>query len=420
MDGETTASASHSQDAHPSAEPSEGRSGGEVLGRPGTEVWNDNLEAPDNQDSSSLETPVPSSDGSDKTLSSLPEDASEKSNPPPARPLEDQRSTSDGNADVGDTPLPNSSAALSGPPDRLLAGVCSLFIRPTRVVRSAIVLKPSTILDFHRHLRTRKYRVLFSPTRRGRPGPKGPSRELVAAIVEMKRRNPRWGCPRIARQIGLAFEVPIDKDVVRRVLATRYRPESNSNGPSWLTFLGHAKDSLWSIDLFRCESATLRSHWVLVVMDQYTRRIVGFGIHSGVVDGQALCCMFNHAIRAHRTPKYLSADNDPLYRFYQWHANLRVLHMTEVKSVPYVPLSHPFVERLIGTLRRECLDRMLFWSARDLDGKLTDFQDFYNAHRAHAALDGRTPVLTPREVARLNHYRWEEHARGLYQTPIAA
>ena len=154
--------------------------------------------------------------------------------------------------------------------DRLLAGVCSLFIRPTRVVRSAIVLKPSTILDFHRHLRTRKYRLLFSPTRRGRPGPKGPSRELVAAIVEMKRRNPRWGCPRIARQIGLAFEVPIDKDVVRRVLATRYRPESNSNGPSWLTFLGHAKDSLWSIDLFRCESATLRSHWVLVVMDQYS------------------------------------------------------------------------------------------------------------------------------------------------------
>ena len=128
--------------------------------------------------------------------------------------------------------------------DRLLAGVCSLFIRPTRVVRSAIVLKPSTILDFHRHLRTRKYRVLFSPTRRGRPGPKGPSRELVAAIVEMKRRNPRWGCPRLARQIGLAFEVPIDKDVVRRVLATRYRPASNSNGPSRLTFLGHAKDSL--------------------------------------------------------------------------------------------------------------------------------------------------------------------------------
>ena len=52
---------------------------------------------------------------------------------------------------------------------------------------------------------------------------------------------------------------------------------------SWLTFLGHMKDSLWSMDLFRCESATLRSHWVLVVMDQYTRRIIGFGVHAGTI-----------------------------------------------------------------------------------------------------------------------------------------
>ncbi len=181
--------------------------------------------------------------------------------------------------------------------DRILAGVCALFMRSARVIRSAIVLKPSTILDFHRMLRNRKYRLLFSPKRRGRTGPKGPSTELVEAIVEMKRRNPVWGCPRIAQQIGLIFDIQIDKDVVRRVLATHYRPEPDSSGSSWLTFLGHAKDSLWSIDMFRCESAILRSHWVLVVMDQYTRRIVGFGIHAGVVDGRALCCMFNHAIR---------------------------------------------------------------------------------------------------------------------------
>ena len=224
-----------------------------------------------------------------------------------------------------------------------------------RVFRSAIVLRPSTILNFHRTLRQRKYRLLFSPKRR-RTGPKGPPKDLVDAIVDMKRRNPRWGCPRIAQQIALAFAVDIDKDVVRRVLATHYRPAPRSGGPSWLTFLGHANDSLWSIDLFRCESATLRSHWVLVVMDQYTRRIVGFGIHAGTVDGRALCRMFNHAIRGLSRPKRLSSDHDPLYRFHQWCANLRVLQVTEVKSVPYVPLSHPFVERLIGTLRRECVD----------------------------------------------------------------
>ena len=229
-----------------------------------------------------------------------------------------------------------------------------------------------------------------------------------------------WGCPRIAQQIALAFAVDIDKDVVRRILATHYRPGPGGSGPSWLTFLGQTTDSLWSIDLLRCESALLRSHWVLVVMDQYTRRIVGFGVHAGIVDGRALCRMFNRAIRGTLRPTRLSADHDPLYRFHQWHANLRVPRVTAVKSVPYVPVSHPFIERLIGTLRRECVDRMLFWSASDLEQKLAEFQDFYNAHRAHAALEGRTPVPTRRNVARLGRYRWQAHCRGLYQTPIAA
>jgi hypothetical protein len=62
--------------------------------------------------------------------------------------------------------------------------------------------------------------------------------------------------------------------VVRRILGTHFRPEPGSGGPSWLSFIGNAKDSLWSLDLFRCESAILRTYWVLVVMDQFTRRIV--------------------------------------------------------------------------------------------------------------------------------------------------
>ena len=86
----------------------------------------------------------------------------------------------------------------------------------------------------------------------------------------------------------------------------------------------------------------------------------------------------------------------------------------------HVPLSHPFVERLIGTLRREGLDRMLFWSAPDLERTLSAFQTFYHAHRAHTSLDGRPPVPTRAAVAALTHSRWVAHGRGLYQTPIAA
>ena len=251
-------------------------------------------------------------------------------------------------------------------------------MRPGRLIRSAIVLKPSTLLSLHRALTKRKYRLLFSPTVRTKPGPKGPTQEVIAAVVDMKQRNPTWGCPRIAQQIALAFGIPINKDVVRRILAVRYQPAPDSAGPSWLTVLGHAKDSLWSLDLFRCESAVLRTHWVLVVMDQCTRRIVGFGVHRGVVDGVGLCRMFNRATRGQTPPTYLSSDHDPLYRFHQWQANLRILDVKAIKTVPYVPLSHPFVERLIGTIRRECLDRTLFWTAADLEMKLLDFQRYYS------------------------------------------
>jgi transposase InsO family protein len=158
-----------------------------------------------------------------------------------------------------------------------------------------------------------------------------------------------------------------------------------------------------------------------MVMDQHTRRIIGFGIQEGVVNGDALCRMFKRAIRDAGVPKYLSSDNDPLFRYRQWQANLRILGVTEFKTVPYVPISHPFIERLIGTIRRECLDYSLFWTATDLELKLSAFTDYYNRYRVHAALKGHTPIeSTESKSADLKLYRWRKHCRGLYQTPTAA
>src|SRR5260370_431478 len=151
--------------------------------------------------------------------------------------------------------------------DRVVAGVCTLFMRPRRLVRSAIVLKPSTLLRLHRALTTRKYRRLFSSTGPKKPGTQGPSPEVIADLVDMS----------------------------------------------------------------------------------------------------------NRATRAHSTPTYLSSDRDRLYHCHQWQANLRILDVEEIKTVPYAPPSHPFVERLIGTIRRECVDRTLFWTAADLEIRLLEF-----------------------------------------------
>jgi len=121
--------------------------------------------------------------------------------------------------------------------DRALLGFWSLFLSPRRIAKSAIIFKPSTLLRFHNALKKRKYRLLYSLCGGRKPGPKRPSKEIIDAIVEMKQRNPRFGCPRIAQQINLAFGLHLDKDVVRRT--------------------------------------------------------IGFAVHAGHIDGPAFCWMFN-------------------------------------------------------------------------------------------------------------------------------
>jgi transposase InsO family protein len=204
----------------------------------------------------------------------------------------------------------------------------------------------------------------------------------------MKRRNPRFGCRRIAQQLSLAFDIAIDKDIVRRVLSSYYRPTPATGGPSWLTFLGYSKDSLWSVDLFRCESFTLNTHWVMVVMDQFTRRIIGFGVQAGVVDGPAICRMFNSAIQGSDAPRHLSSDHNPLFQFHRF------------KN--YVP----------------------FWTKHDLERKLLQFRDYYNHQRSHHALSGVTPSVASGNAktkrANLHNFQWQSACRGLYSLPVAS
>lgn len=270
-------------------------------------------------------------------------------------------------------------------------GFWSCFLSPRRRLRTAIILKPSSLFHFVRAL---------------------------------KQRNPGCGCPRIAQQIAETFGIDIDKDVVRRVVAAHYRPERADDGPSWLTLLSQAKDSLWSVDLFRTESILLKSHWVLVIMDVFTRRIIAFGVQAVAVDGMALCRMFNQAISIQGLPIRLSLDHDPLFQFHRWQSNLRILGIESLQTVLYVLVSNPFVERLIGTIRREYLDRLFSWNAADLEEKLSRFKDYFNQARVHQGLAGITPNQAagqpPSPQASLHHHHWKSHCNGLFELPIAA
>ncbi len=129
--------------------------------------------------------------------------------------------------------------------DRAILGLCTLLVSPRRWSRMAVILKTSTLLRLHRALVKRKYRLLYTPRRRGRPGSKGPSGELIEAVVEMKQRNLYFGCQKIAEQISSAFGIDLNKDVVRRILSGHYRPGPRPNGgPSWLAAIGHSGDRL--------------------------------------------------------------------------------------------------------------------------------------------------------------------------------
>ena len=102
------------------------------------------------------------------------------------------------------------------PADRVLLGFGSFFLNPRRLLRTAIILRPTTLLRFHRGLRDLKYRLLCSSHPQRKPGPKGPDQGLIRLICEFKRRNPRFGCPRIALQLAKTFGLPINKDVDRK------------------------------------------------------------------------------------------------------------------------------------------------------------------------------------------------------------
>ncbi len=93
--------------------------------------------------------------------------------------------------------------------------------------------------------------------------------------------------------------------------------------------------------------------------------------------------------------------------------------MEEIKAVAYVSLSHPFVERPIGTVRREFLDQILFWNATDLQRKLDSFRDYYNRQRVHKSRDGRPPAEIAKHDATLDRFGWQRCCHGLYELPIA-
>ena len=316
----------------------------------------------------------------------------------------------------------NKAPPLS-PYERLVFAISASSIPKNRLSKLAIVISPATILKFHRNLVKRKYSRLFSNRTGKKTGRPPMDKAIRKLVVEIKAENPSFGCPQIAAIIYDRTGKTIDDETVRRILMKFYTPPAGT-GPSWLSFLGAQADSLWSCDLFRVESILLQSYWVLLVMDQYSRKIIGFAVNKGPVDGANLCRMFNEIASGRSTPARLSHDNDPLFRYHLWTCNMSIYGIDEVWSVPFTPTSHPFCERAIGTVRREFTDKILFWNNTDLGRKLNSYRGYFNNARIHSGIGGSRPQLKYRDIPAKNgspsDLKWKKYCRGLFNVPEAA
>ena len=309
--------------------------------------------------------------------------------------------------------------------DRFVLGLTTLFARPLPVAKLGAILKPATLLRFPRAPVDRKYRRPFvsigTPTK---PGPKGPSKEPVAAIIDIRRCNPGLRYQRIAEQNANTFGIDVDRAIVRRVLARRVSSGySDSLDASSLTLLAHTKDSLGRVELFRCQSILFHGHWVLLLIDVLTRLIVGFGIDGEFIDGMTVCRMFTRAIAGTVLPKWISTDRDPLPRFRRWLASQRILDIEEIQSAPYASTPHPFGEHPIGATQRECQDRTFYWSSIYLEREFKVFRSCCSWARDHRAPNGTTPAhrtgsRSP-SSAQFAGYVWKSHHLGLFETLFA-
>ena len=294
--------------------------------------------------------------------------------------------------------------------DRFLCGFLALFMRPGRIRKVAVVIKPATLTKFRSALFSHNYYRLFSSRKNAKPGPKGPSDDLVRVIVELKQRNTGFGCPRIAQQINKAFGVNIDKDVVRSVLAKHYRPAPHDGGPSWLTFFKHTRDSLSSIALPRRESILTKLHSMLLAIRHFIRPMIGFGLTRCNCYQAEFYSLVSAAIPVVDDSKPFDPVHNPPFLHDRCRRKFWVVG--RIQTVALFPRSPTFTERRIRTRRRNQTDYRSDCSVNECEPALNVFNDYCDLGFMPARLDEHRSAKINRETA-LRHTEGQNLVRQM-------
>ena len=249
-----------------------------------------------------------------------------------------------------------------------------------------VIVQPATVVQWHRQ----GFKLFWRwKSRGGKLGRPRIEREIRELIRRMSRENPIWGAPRIQAELKLLGYAVAESTVAKYMVRTR-KPSS----PTWKTLLQNHLHELAAVDFFTVPTAAFRVLYVFVVLSIDRRRVLHFHVTtcpSAEWTAQQVIEAFPFAT----APRFLMRDRDGIYGEY-FRRRVKSMGFEEVISAPRSPWQNPFVERLIGSIRHECLDHMIVFNERHLLRILRSYCEYYHTSRTHMALDDNAPI--PREV----------------------
>jgi len=262
--------------------------------------------------------------------------------------------------------------------DRLFWVVLSRLWKNWR--SSLQVVRPETVVRWHRQ-GFRRYWAWKSRHRRGRPAIGTEVRDLIR---RMSRANPLWGAPRIHGEL-LKLGLTVSQATVSKYMPRQRRPPSQV----WRTFLKNHAQDLIALDFFTVPTATFRVLFVLVVLSHGRRRLRHFNITEHPT-AEWTARQLIEACGPEDSSRYLIRDRDQVYgeRFSR---QAKMLDIRQTVIAPRSPWQNAYAERVIGSIRRECLDHIVVIGERHLRGILSSYVDYYNETRTHLALAKDAP-----------------------------
>lgn len=254
---------------------------------------------------------------------------------------------------------------------------------------SLVIVRPETVIGWHR----KGFKLFWTwKSRRGKPGRPKVSMEIRDLIRQMSRENTQWGAPRIHGEL-LKLGFSISQAAVSKYMLRYPSPPSQS----WRTFLTNHADCLTSIDFFVIPTATFRLLFGFFVLRHDRRRIVHFGVTANPT-ADWVAQQIREAFPWDTAPRYLIRDRDGAYG-QSFRSTVIAMGIDEVVTPPRSPWQNPYVERLIGSVRRECLDHVIILSERHLRRILGSYLDYYHDSRTHLWLGKDTPGGRPVQSA---------------------